>query len=328
MVKRLAGFIVLAALLSYALYIGPSMVSGQLETPNNRIVYIPKTIDQRVEFWQVMNQGVLAAAKEFNAQVTVIGTEKESDIDGQIRVLEEAILQKPKAIILAATDYNRLVPAAQKAVQAGILLITVDSALNGDTAASFIATDNYTAGQKAGQALRKWVPDGGNVAIINFVEGSATAMEREQGVRDSLKTNGRDMLHVVDTFYSGASEEKAYELTIRLLKEQPGLDGIIGLNEPSAVGAGRAIKDLGMSHQIKLIGFDSSMDEVAFLEDGTMQATVVQKPFTMGYLAVQTAIQTRKGKEVRRIDTGSEVITKQDMYTNENQKLLFPFVEK
>jgi ribose transport system substrate-binding protein len=91
----------------------------------------------------------------------------------------------------------------------------------------------------------------------------------------------------------------------------------------------KAIKDLGAESHVKLAGFDSSMDEIALLEDGYIQATVVQNPFNMGYLAIQTALQVSDGKKVNsRIDTGSVVITKENMFTKENQKLLVPFAEK
>jgi ribose transport system substrate-binding protein len=71
------------------------------------------------------------------------------------------------------------------------------------------------------------------------------------------------------------------------------------------------------------------MKEIAFLEEGVLQAIVVQKPFNMGYLAIKTAWEASNGKSVPpRIDTGAEVITPGTMFTKENQKLLFPFVEE
>ncbi|MFD0680221.1 MULTISPECIES: substrate-binding domain-containing protein [unclassified Paenibacillus] len=322
--RRLAGLafavvIIAASILTY------QTSSGGYSEKNKPILFVPKAVGQKTEFWQVMNQGVFAAAKEYGAEVKVVGTSTEDDIDGQIRLLEQAIVDKPKAIILAATDYNRIVPVAQKIVNAGIKLITVDSDLMGDLSASFIATDNYAAGQKVGQALKRRIEPGATIAVINFVKGSAPAMERERGVRDSLKDS--DDLQVLDTYYSDASEEKAYAVTKKLLLTHPRIGGIVGLNEPSTVGAAKAIKEAGM--QIPLIGFDNSMDEISFLEEGILHATVIQKPFNMGYLAIKTAVQVINGERVStRIDTGSEVITKKDMYTHENQKLLFPFVDK
>lgn len=302
------------------------MVSKELVTNNKPILFVPKTIDGDFEFWQVMDQGVFAAAKEYGVKVQVVGTNTETDIDGQIRLLEKALSDKPKGIILAATDYNRLIPIARKIKDAGITLITVDSGINGGISSSFIATNNYEAGIKAGESLRKWVAPDSTIAIISFVKGSATAIERESGVRDNLQDGGYTVL---DTYYSNGFQDKAYEIATNLLLTKPEIKGIISLNEPSTVGAAKAVQDLGANSRVKLIGFDNSMDEIAFLEDGILQAIVVQKPFNMGYLAVKTALQVYNGEKVSsRIDTGSEVITKENMYTSENQKLLFPFVER
>ncbi|MGO4499041.1 substrate-binding domain-containing protein [Paenibacillus sp. 2RAB27] len=294
---------------------------------NNAIIVIPKTIDPHVEFWQVLTQGVFAAAKEYNAEIKILGTASESQIEEQIKLVEQAIAEKPKAIILAATDYNRLVPVAQRAIDAGITLITVDSGLAGGVSESFIATDNYAAGRKAVETMKGYVQGPATYAIVSFVKTSTTQMDRENGVRDSLNSDAS--VKLLDSLYSNGSEDKAYEQTKELLREHSEIKGIFGLNEVSTIGAGRALKEMDLGRTIKLVGFDSSMNEISFLEAGILQGTVVQKPFNMGYLAVKTALQAHRGETVKRVvDTGSEVITKDNMYTNENQKLLFPFVGK
>lgn len=309
------------------LILGYLVVSKSLSEKNESIILIPKTIDPHVEFWQVLNQGVYAAAKEYNAEIKIMGTASESQIDEQIKLVEQAIAEKPKAIILAATDYNRLVPVAQHARDEGITLITVDSGLEGGISSSLIATDNYAAGRKAVETMKGYVQGPATYAIVSFVKTSNTQMDRENGVRDSLKSD--TSVKLLDTLYSNGSEDKAYELTKELLREHSDISGIFGLNEPSTMGAARALKELDPDRTIKLVGFDSSMNEISFLEAGILQGTVVQKPFNMGYLAVKTALQAHRGESVKRMmDTGSEVITKENMYTNENQKLLFPFVGK
>ncbi|WP_312876124.1 substrate-binding domain-containing protein [Paenibacillus alginolyticus] len=319
-----AAIAIIVVLLMTTVYL---FASKGMEAKDRPLILIPKTIDPHVEFWRVLNQGVTAAAKEYNSEVKVMGTRSESDIDEQIKLVEEAITLKPKAIILAATDYNRLVPVAQKVIGAGITLVTVDSGLEGDISTSLIATDNYAAGRKAVEAMRRYVQEPATYAIVSFVKRSTTQLDRENGVRDSLKND--HSIQILDTLYSNGSEDKAYEQTKQLLAEHSDIRGIFGLNEVSTVGAARALKELDPEHNIKLVGFDSSMNEIAFLEGGTLQATIVQKPFNMGYLAVKTALQVQNGEKVKAsIDTGSEVITKENMYTRENQKLLFPFVEK
>ncbi|WP_156889743.1 substrate-binding domain-containing protein [Paenibacillus harenae] len=319
------GAALLAVLAAFAFDAGMTRLKPQAK----HILFVPKTIDSSFEFWEVMRQGVDTAAAEFGAQVTVAGTETEWDIEGQIALLEQAIADKPDAIILAATDYNRIAAVAKRIVEAGITLVTVDSGMKDGISGSFIATDNYEGGRKAGKLLADAIDPNreGPVAIINFVQGSATAMDRERGVRDSLA--GYPGLEALAPIYSNASEDQAYRLTLELLRSEPELRGIAALNEPTVVGAARAIIERQAVSRVKLIGFDNSMKEIAYLEDGVLQATIVQKPFNMGYLAVKTAIELSKGKKVQpAIDTGSEVITKENMYASDKQKLLFPFVER
>ncbi|OBZ13680.1 substrate-binding domain-containing protein [Bacillus sp. FJAT-26390] len=306
-----------------------NMGISKLQPKKPHFLYVPKTTDQQVEFWEAMRQGVNMAAEEFNVDVEVAGMPSESDIDGQIALLEQAIIDKPQAIILAATDYNRIVPVAKRIVEAGITLVTVDSGIKDGISSSFIATDNYEGGKKAGQLLLDTIDasKNGPVAIISVVRGSATAMERERGVRDRL--GGNPAIKVLDTVYSNASEQQAYEMTLELLRSEPDLRGIAALNEPTVVGAARAIKEKQAVSRVKLIGFDNSMEEIAYLEEDVLQAIIVQKPFNMGYLAVKAALDLNAGKSVQpMIDTGSEAITKENMYASDKQKLLFPFVEK
>jgi ribose transport system substrate-binding protein len=86
--------------------------------------------------------------------------------------------------------------------------------------------------------------------------------------------------------------------------------------------------DAGLAGRVKLLGFDSSLEEIKFIERGVLDATVIQKPFAMGYLAVRAALNAiNKIPQARFIDTGSVLITADNLYLPENQKLLFPFAE-
>lgn len=295
------------------------------------IAVIIKTTDPSVEFWQVLIDGVQEAAKEFEAEVRVTGSEAESDVDEQIALVEQAIRNKPDAIVLAANDFDRLVPVSERVRNSGIKLIIVDSGINSSAAHSVVATDNVMAGKKAGEAMRQEITDGAKVAIISYVKNAASHIDRERGVRSVLEPSlGADN---IATYYVEGSEHNAYVMAKRILQSQRGVDGIdgivgiVGLNEPTTVGAGRAIRELGLKDRVTLIGFDSSVNEIKLLDEGVMKATVIQRPFQMGYLSVKMAVeavQRKAGPQV--IDTGSLLITKQNMYEEENQKLLFPFV--
>ena len=77
-----------------------------------------------------------------------------------------------------------------------------------------------------------------------------------------------------------------------------------------------------------MAGIDSSVEQIQLLEEGVYEALAIQKPFNMGYLGVETAVKLLEGEQVETyINSGSELITKENMYTEENQKLLFPVAE-
>ncbi|WP_181909548.1 substrate-binding domain-containing protein [Paenibacillus taihuensis] len=164
-------------------------------------------------------------------------------------------------------------------------------------------------------------------AILNYIQGTSTSIDRENGVRDSL--NKVEGFQIVGTYYSEGLSAKAYTITKSLLRQYPDLQGIVCLNEPTTLGAAEAVRSAAKHQQVKLIGFDSSMNEISMLEDSIIQAIIVQKPFNMGYLAVKTAVQLHQGKKANPlIDTSSQVIWKKTMYGKENQKLLFPFLDQ
>ena len=131
---------------------------------------------------------------------------------------------------------------------------------------------------------------------------------------------------VAEVVFCDSDYRKAYQVTREMLSRYPEMDVIAGLNEYSSVGAARAVNDLGLERKIRMIGFDSSIKEVEYLEDGTFRAIVVQKPLNMGYLCVEKTIQLLGKEQISEtVDSGSVLITKETMYTEENQKLLFPF---
>ncbi|WP_239616072.1 substrate-binding domain-containing protein [Cohnella mopanensis] len=287
-----------------------------------------KSTDDSIEFWQVMKDGIDIAAEEFGAHVIVKGSKTESDIDEQIALVEEAIAEQPDAIILAANDYDRLVPVSEKVIKSGIRLFIVDSGIKADIAESIIATDNYKAGIKAGEEMKRQL---GNrptqVAIIKYVLAAASVSDREEGVRAVLGNDPN--IDLLDTYYAKGLEENAYELMKIIMNEHPGVDGIICLNEMVSVGGGRAFQELNLKDKVVMIGFDSPIPVINLLEEGVIRSTIVQKPFQMGYLSIKAAVDAVQGKNVPKvIDTGSEIITKNNMFEEEYQKLLFPFYDK
>lgn len=316
---------VLAATALTLLYRGNRLFGPGPEATRKAIV-IFKTVDYSgTPFWGNVRDGVVSAAKDFNIEISMRGPAYEIDIEGQIAIIRQAMEEMPDAIVLAAADYNLLVPLAREIKRRGIHLVCIDSFINSEDADVRIGTDSYEGGQKCGAALMRYVKASDTVAVMSYVKGSSTAIDRESGARDYLK----GQVNLLDTLYSNADAHLAYEQAVILIGRTPQLRGIVALNDPTALGAAQALSESGKADKIALIGFDNSFPVLKYVERGIIRDSVVQKPFNIGYLGIEMARQLINGKRPPRfINTGSIDINRQNMFRPENQKLLFPVAEK
>src|SRR5690606_24747370 len=163
----------------------------------------------------------------------------------------------------------------------------------------------------------------GKVAIVSFVAGASTAVAREQGFINKIKEYPN--IEIINTFYSDADRNKAMTITQDILTSTPDIKGILGTNEPSVVGVSLAVEQAGFQDKVTVVGFDSSEDEIYAINNGSMLGTVVQNPYNMGYLGVKQAVKVINGEDVEKlIDTGVTYINKENLETEEVQKLLNP----
>lgn len=290
-----------------------------------KIIYVSKSADES-DFWSMLIEGASMAADEKDAELEVVAPEKENDIARQNELIAEAIQKKPDAIVLAPADYVKTLSAARKIKSHGIKLVLIDSVLEKDIADAVITTDNVAAGEIMGLYASKLCEEQDGIGIVSHVKGASTAIDRESGFRKGLKDKSGN---VVETVFSDSSYSHGYEVTKEMLLAHPEITLVAGLNEYSTVGAGRAIKDMGLSGKVKIVGFDNSIEEIQMLESGLVNSIVIQKPFDMGYLGVKTAIALANHETPKAtVDSGSKLIVRENIYTKENQKLLFPFHEK
>jgi len=282
---------------------------------------------KKSEFWDVVRMGAESAGKEFNVNVEFWGPTNELEIDKQIEMVREVINEKVDALVLAACDYVKLVEPTEEVIAAKIPVIVIDSDLKSDKVKSFIGTDNVGAGYMVGKTLVDIIGENGNVAVMSFIKGAASADQREEGFFKAIKDHPG--INIVTTEYCSSNIDLSEFLTYKILNEHEGLDAIAALNADSTVGVARAVEKRGLAGKIRIVGFDSTPDEIEFLERDVIDALIIQNPFSMGYLGVKYAVDTMNGKPVPKIvDTGSRVINKDNMYLPENQKLLFPLTDE
>lgn len=287
------------------------------------IVLVMKIIDNSNDFWTAFVQGADMAAREYGVNMTIVGPNAETKYEEQGAMIESAIEEKPDAVVLVPSNYTETQKYAVKIEENGIPLVVVDSVMEQTMGSCVVATDNVEAGRKMGQYIAENFKNVTRIGIVGHVKGTSTATEREQGLREGL---GDMESKVADVVFCDSDYRKAYLVTKEMLSRYPDMNVIAGLNEYSSVGAARAVSDMGLAGKVRMIGFDSSIKEVEYLEDGTFQAIVVQKPLNMGYLCIEKTVQLLNKEEIpEMVDSGSVLITKETMYTEEKQKLLFPF---
>ena len=285
-------------------------------------VLIPKTLNPENDFWAALIGGADMAANDFDVELAVLGVYSEDDIEGQNRKILEAIEMEPAVILLAASSATETIPYIERAIEAGIPVILVDSVVDKEIGSGVVATNNIEIGQKLSDYARQFLSPDTSIGIIGFVQEAATAIEREQGIREGL---GEFEENIIRVMYGGFNYDRAYELTKEMILNYPEIEVIFGMNEDSSVGAARAIYSLGLADEIMLFGVDNSLEQVQFLERGVFQAIVIQKPVNMGYLSVELGVQVLAGRnEGEGIDTGSVLITRDNVHLRENQQLLFP----
>jgi len=283
-----------------------------------------KSTGQPMDFWDAVSQGMQQASREFGLPVVTTGPPHERDIDEQLSIVQQVIDGQPPLIILAASDFNRLADPVSRATSLGIPVITLDSGVNSDQPISFVATDNVEAGRKAGAEMVRLIVEHSPkvVAIVSHIRETATAIDREAGVREALSG-----LEIAGTWFCDVNREKAYAITRDLL-DRPDIGGIVALNEVATLGVADAVRDAGAEDRLIVVGFDNAAMELTYLEQGIIKATVVQRPFEMGYFAVKTAYEYLTGETVStRIYTGSLLVTAENMFDPGYQEVLFPFNE-
>jgi ribose transport system substrate-binding protein len=291
-----------------------------------RIAMIPKGTTH--EFWKAVHAGAVKAEKELGVEVVWKGPLKEDDLKAQIDLVQSFTAQRVAGIALAPLNDKALGVSVAAAVASQVPVVVFDSDLKGNAHASFVATDNLAAGRLAGNAMAKALGGKGNVVLLRYQEGSASTHNREQGFLEAVAAHP-EIKVVSANQYGGATTESAFAASESVLIAQGAgrgqVQGVFCPNESTTFGMLLALEKAGLAARLQFFGFDASEKLVAALEKGSLSGLVLQDPFNMGYLAIKTLVAHVRGEPVAaRIDTGSKLVTRDNMQAPEMQSLLRP----
>jgi ribose transport system substrate-binding protein len=282
-------------------------------------------------YWQIVIAGCRKAGKDLGVSVPELGAQSESDINGQISILENSVAGKPAAVVIAPTQFQALGKPIDEAAKK-IKIVGIDSAADSKAFSSFLTTDNVAGGRIAADGLadaikEKYGKAEGDVALITSLPGVGSLDQRAKGFKEEIAAKYPGLKLVADKVADGQATTGLNIMT-DLITANPNLRGVFASNLIMAQGAGQAIAENKKADTIKVIGFDSDPKTVKFLQDGNLAALVVQDPFRMGYEGVKTALAVSKGEQVpANVDTGANLITKANMESARSQELLNPKIK-
>lgn len=321
------------SLCCFALLLGSGAVSPAADKSFD-IAVIPKGTSH--EFWKSIHAGAVKAQRELESQGYKIrliwkGPIREDDRDQQIQVVENFIVRRVDAIVLAPLDSRALVAPVESATRAGVPVVVIDSGLKSNKQISYISTDNFKGGQIAAEHLAKLLNGQGKVILLRYQVGSASTEEREAGFLDVMTKKYPKIELISTNQYAGATRDSSYQAAQNLLNRYGReVNGIFAPCEPVTIGMMLALKDAGKAGgAVKLVGFDSGGQSVEGMKRGDVQGLVIQNPMRMGYLGVQTAVQYLEKKKIeKQIDTGVQLATPENMEQPDVKELLYPPLDK
>lgn len=303
--------LLLALVMVAALFAGCSD-GGDKDSDTMNITLI--TMDQMDVHWVKLHKAAEEKANELKAAGKNINFKwlapEKKDNAQQIQMIETAVNDGADVIIISVNDSTACNSALENAKSAGVEIIYVDATATVEAAATF-ATNNYAAGEKAGEEMLRILTDAGltegQIGLVSAQAGVQSCIDRVDGFVKAFDGTGFTFSEVQ---YSDGDAVKAQELTAALIND--GVIAVYGANDGATNGAANAVKEANEGGKnIYCVGFDNSSSNRAHVRDGELLAFMAQNPNVMGSSAVEAAVQLLEGTKLggKVEDTGVSVVT-------------------
>ncbi|MGE8177109.1 sugar ABC transporter substrate-binding protein [Pseudomonas fluorescens] len=312
-----AGRLLAVAMLAAASAALP-LSSAFADTEKPKVALVMKSLAN--EFFLTMEDGAKAYQKEHSADFDLIsnGIKDETDTAGQTRIVEQMILAKVNALVIAPADSKAMVPVIKKAIDAGITVINIDNQLDPAVVKSknmtvpFVGPDNRKGARLVGEYLAKQLKAGDEVGIIEGVSTTTNAQARTAGFQDAMEAA---QIKVVSLQSGDWEIDKGNKVAASILSEYPQTKALLAGNDSMAVGAVSAVRAAGKAGKVQVVGYDNINAIKPMLKDGRVLATADQFAAKQAVFGIQTALKILKGEKVDSgtngvIETPVELVTK------------------
>ena len=237
----------------------------------------------QVPYWKAAGAGFSNASSQMKVRSDFVGPQN-YDPKAERDALDQAVQKKATGILLAVTDPSLLKDSIDKAVAAGVPVITIDSDAPSSKRLFFIGTNNYQAGFTGGQRLSQELKGKGNVVVFTMPDQS-NLQDRLRGYKDALaKTPEIKITRVVDI---QGDPRIAFDTTTQIVgKERDKVDGFVCLEAQS----GKEVAGVLNSYHVTgkaVIAMDTDQETLDWIQKGVIAATIAQKPYSMAFVGIE-----------------------------------------
>ncbi|WP_443071602.1 substrate-binding domain-containing protein [Streptomyces sp. NBC_01477] len=237
-------------------------------------------VNVAVDYWNAGKAGFNKGLKDLGVKGTYQAPAN-GRLDQQLSIIQTLRGQGITGLSVSAIDPTAIKSPISSANKAGIPVLAIDSPLpKEDGAALYLGTPNYTAGQKAGEAMKQALGGKGQVVILVGSLTTSNAVERIQGFEDALKGTG---IKVAQKLSDGMDAAKALTNAQTAIQTNPDINGLYGVYSYDGPSAGQAVQAAGKTGRVKIVSDDSDPQTLKFVQSGVIQATVLQQPYQQGY---------------------------------------------
>jgi|WetSurMetagenome_2_1015567.scaffolds.fasta_scaffold00002_73 ribose transport system substrate-binding protein len=245
--------------------------------PNKPVVgLVMKSL--QADFFKEMKKGAQEFARTMESfELITVGTSNQTEIEGQIQLIEDMINKKVDALVVVPIDSKALVPVIVKAIKTGIKVINIDIRLDEvllkekGVNLTYVGPDNETASKIVGDVLARKLSKGSKVVLIEGLRVAENAQQRKQGFLKSIAEYELELVASVPADWETVKAESIFE---KIYKENPDIKGVMCCNDAMAIGVINILKKSGKAGEIPVVGFDNDASVQSMLKTGVLLATI------------------------------------------------------
>lgn len=270
------------------------------------------------DYWKRVVEGIERATEEMDAAVYLGGIDNETDVSGQVTLLNQAVEQNADGILLAPANSSALIEHCYKVRKKHIPLVLIDSSIDKSEFDACYMTDNLEAGKLAAQEMIRLLKEAGNtpaeplkVGILLSSDTSQAMVNRVSGFLEYWSKYAPARWEIEqDIFRNGGDVSRAQMDAETLLNKYDAVRGIFGCNNTSSIGIAKALFQENRT-DVVMVGFDLAQETKKLIQDPTYRGvSLLQKQEQMGYLGMRSLYARMNGEKLKQkyVDTGIVVV--------------------